>query len=246
MEIHHHSHTSRKKWRHYFWEFLMLFLAVFSGFLAEYYLEHKIEHNREKQFIKALIKDIEADTAQLTRIKGFRLDRLKKMDSLQRFLSSGYKTTLPAHVYQLMENIKGHLSFYQNSGTLDQLKNAGGLRLIRKRKVVDSIQIYDQQIKRMLLRDNFEAEEMRYTIRLSYKLMDGMAVTKSFMETASPDLTDPNGTKSIPFNEEYLSEYLNSIVTYRYVVTTNLQLQGSIKNLGRELLLLLKKEYHLK
>jgi hypothetical protein len=29
------GHTSRKKWTHYFWEFLMLFLAVFCGFLAE-------------------------------------------------------------------------------------------------------------------------------------------------------------------------------------------------------------------
>ena len=34
MEVHHHAHTSRKKWTHYFWEFLMLFLAVFCGFLA--------------------------------------------------------------------------------------------------------------------------------------------------------------------------------------------------------------------
>ena len=39
MEIHAHSHTPRKKWTHYFREFLMLFPAVFCGFLAEYHLE---------------------------------------------------------------------------------------------------------------------------------------------------------------------------------------------------------------
>ena len=50
MEVHAHTHTARKKWTHYFWEFLMLFLAVFCGFLAEYQLEHKIEKDREKQF----------------------------------------------------------------------------------------------------------------------------------------------------------------------------------------------------
>ena len=44
MEVHAHTHTSRKKWTHYFWEFLMLFLAVFCGFLAEYQLEHIIEN----------------------------------------------------------------------------------------------------------------------------------------------------------------------------------------------------------
>ena len=50
MEVHHHAHTRRKKFRHYFWEFLMLFLAVFCGFLAEYWLEHIIEHQREKKY----------------------------------------------------------------------------------------------------------------------------------------------------------------------------------------------------
>ncbi len=40
MEVHAHTHTARKKWTHYFWEFLMLFLAVFCGFLAENQREH--------------------------------------------------------------------------------------------------------------------------------------------------------------------------------------------------------------
>ena len=57
MEVHAHTHTARKKWTHYLWEFLMLFLAVFCGFLAEYQLEHKIEKDREVQFIKSLVTD---------------------------------------------------------------------------------------------------------------------------------------------------------------------------------------------
>ena len=65
MEVHHHSHTNRKKWTHYFWEFLMLFLAVFCGFLAEYQLEHKIEKEREKQFILSMVEDLEMDTTNL-------------------------------------------------------------------------------------------------------------------------------------------------------------------------------------
>jgi hypothetical protein len=31
MEVHAHTHTARKKWTHYFWEFIMLFLAVSCG-----------------------------------------------------------------------------------------------------------------------------------------------------------------------------------------------------------------------
>ena len=63
MEVHHHSHTARKKWAHYFWEFLMLFLAVFCGVLAEYQLEHKIEKNREKKYIESMVDDLRRDTA---------------------------------------------------------------------------------------------------------------------------------------------------------------------------------------
>lgn len=28
MEVHAHTHTTRKNWTHYFWEFLMLFLDL--------------------------------------------------------------------------------------------------------------------------------------------------------------------------------------------------------------------------
>ncbi len=46
MEVHAHSHTSRQKWTHYFWEFLMLFLAVTLGFYAEN-LREGILHKKE-------------------------------------------------------------------------------------------------------------------------------------------------------------------------------------------------------
>ena len=68
MEVHAHTHTARKKWTHYFWEFIMLFLAVFAGFLAENQREHFVEHQREKQFVRSLFNDIKADTANLARI----------------------------------------------------------------------------------------------------------------------------------------------------------------------------------
>ena len=55
MEVHAHTHTARKKWTHYLWEFLMLFLAVFCGFLAENIREHAVERHREKQFIESFI-----------------------------------------------------------------------------------------------------------------------------------------------------------------------------------------------
>ena len=247
MEVHHHSHTARKKWTHYFWEFLMLFLAVFCGFLAEYYLEHTIEHNREKQFINSLVKDIETDTAQLSNIKGFRLNRLNRIDSVSILLSKNATGLFPIQNIQLLEELKGHVAFYQNSGTLDQLKNSGGLRLIRKRKVVDAIQAYDQQIRKMLLRDNFEAEEMRYTLRLAYKLIDGVSMTNVYTDTAYfyNQTFRPGISKTININSQYIGEYLNSLITFRFVVMNNMRLQETIRKEAETLLAIIKSEYHL-
>ena len=81
MEIHAHTHTARKKWTHYFWEFLMLFLAVFCGFFAEYQLEHKIERDREKQFMQTMAEDLKSDTANLNGLISLRKSRIRQLDT---------------------------------------------------------------------------------------------------------------------------------------------------------------------
>src|SRR5688500_745589 len=78
MEVHHHSHSSRKKWTHYFWEFIMLFLAVFCGFLAENQREHYIEQKREKKYIQNLLHDLARDTVNYNAIVAARFEREKQ------------------------------------------------------------------------------------------------------------------------------------------------------------------------
>ena len=66
----------------------MLFLAVFCGFLAEYQLEHKIERDREKQFIASMIKELEADTAQVNRVLND-TTRVNAFDTLMNLIYAG-------------------------------------------------------------------------------------------------------------------------------------------------------------
>src|SRR6187399_104616 len=94
MEVHAHTHTERKKWTHYLWEFLMLFLAVFCGFLAENQREHMIEHQREKKYIVSLIKDVEFDIASLENSVALRKIQLSYFDSLTTILKQGYKNQM--------------------------------------------------------------------------------------------------------------------------------------------------------
>ncbi len=249
MEVHSHTHPDsyrdhRKKWTHYLWEFLMLFLAVFCGFLAENQREHIVEQRHEKEFMKSLVKDLELDTLQLDNLKKYRNVRLSIMDSLFLFFSNNASSNLPARQYGLILQLFGHAAFFQNSGTLDQLRNSGGLRLIRNRNIVDSIEAYDQQIKRMSLRDIYETDFMFENKKLVQKLLEGRSALKILTDTAyfkkqfSPDRT-------IPLNEQYMDEYLNSLITFQNIVKQNMGLQTFIKIKAGTLLALIKKEYHL-
>jgi len=147
MEVHHHSHSARKKWTHYFWEFLMLFLAVFCGFLAEYQLEHKIEKDRGKQYILSFYEDLKSDTGRFSStIRHYenKAEAFKKMDlCFQQLTSSNNVDTCILNLFRYSEVFE---DFVYTDGTLQQLKNAGGFRLLQKEDV-DSILSYDNLLR---------------------------------------------------------------------------------------------------
>jgi hypothetical protein len=134
MEVHAHTHTARKKWTHYFWEFLMLFLAVFCGFLAEYQLEHKIEKDREKEFAKTLYSELLDDsTAAATKIIR-RLEKEKDMDYLSSYFKDSSLTNLSKNVYPayiISLYLINTYSFEPKDGILSQLRNSGSLRYFK-------------------------------------------------------------------------------------------------------------------
>ena len=147
MEVHSHTHTPRKKWTHYLFEFLMLFLAVFCGFLAEYQLEHKIEKDREKQYIKSLVRDIKDDISLITNHdQGWQIN-YNTADSLAAAIAGKEILTNSYPAFKLVGDATGFSDFVSNDGTIQQLKNSGGLRLLRKTMVVDSIMKYQTSIE---------------------------------------------------------------------------------------------------
>ncbi|HJS53033.1 MAG TPA: hypothetical protein VJ765_00775 [Chitinophagaceae bacterium] len=143
MEVHHHSHSARKKWTHYFWEFLMLFLAVFCGFLAEYQLEHKIEKNRENQFMQTMVEDLLLDTAVLRYQMKLADRQISLLDSLVDLLNNQQiSDDNITRLYMLAANSGRVVNMPFENRTSSQLKNAGGMRLIRKKEIADSVLLY--------------------------------------------------------------------------------------------------------
>src|SRR6187401_2576900 len=132
MEVHAHTHTPRKRWTHYFWEFLMLFLAVFCGFLAEYQLEHKIEKEKEKQFLGSLITDLQDDINNLDSTIRSEQFGVEKLDSLIYLLNDPALAKQNGdQLYYVARIGPRSRPFANNSRTFDQLKYSGGFRLIR-------------------------------------------------------------------------------------------------------------------
>jgi hypothetical protein len=158
MEVHHQTHKSRKKWTHYFWEFLMLFLAVFCGFLAEYKLEHVIENKRELQYVKSLIEDLKKDTAGIKNYITRREIKQKMMDSLVVLLTTGQYKKMGNETYFFARFISRGSAFISSDGTIQQLKNSGNLRLIRKQALIDSIMAYDKAVTHLKNQDERDSQ----------------------------------------------------------------------------------------
>jgi len=144
MEVHHHSHTERKRWIHYFWEFFMLFLAVTLGFFVENQREHYVESKREKQYIKSFYEDLTADEHDLQSNINFLREQMLQADTLQKLMLD-IKITQPANrIYMYLRGITRSSAsrVYPNDRTIVQLRNAGGMRLIKNKNVSDSMVDY--------------------------------------------------------------------------------------------------------
>ena len=130
----------------------MLFLAVFCGFLAENQREHYVEHQREKQFVQSLFNDIKADTANIKRIIKARTAKEWSLDSISYMMNNPNPMEFIKEIYFYAIYVSRTLPyrFVPNDGTIQQLKNSGALRLIRKRAVVDSISKYDINVRNLI------------------------------------------------------------------------------------------------
>ena len=136
----------------------MLFLAVFCGFLAGNQREHMVEHNREKQYIKSLLQDLKQDTNALLRNIRSREERKICADSLIYGLSFSVSKETQNRLYYNAFKLSSLQLFNYSNSTIQQLKNSGLMRLIRKSDVVNSINSYDLLVTRHKVREDVELD----------------------------------------------------------------------------------------
>lgn len=174
MKIRSFKSTLSKNWKIYLLEFVMLFLAVFLGFLADGYRESRKERAIEKEYIKSLIIDAETDKAALEDLIQANKFREQYLDTLA-LLSSNYEelNVEDMSLYRLLPFLLAKPDFLNaNELTISQLKNAGGLILIKNQKATSEIYYYEKCKQKLINQQFYYETYQNKAIASASKIMD--------------------------------------------------------------------------
>jgi hypothetical protein len=174
MEVHHHSHTARKKWTHYFWEFLMLFFAVTLGFFVENQREHYIERQRAKEYAGMLLDDLKKDTTMLNERKKLLMRSVFQTDTLIAMVTCRDFKNIPADSFYYYNGAA--INVTQMNGfaeaTIQQLKSSGSLRYFTNNLLKKKISEYDIAIRNLNLQEEVNLNRTAITINYITRLED--------------------------------------------------------------------------
>jgi hypothetical protein len=254
MEVHAHTHTARKKWTHYFWEFLMLFLAVSLGFYAENTRETILHKKEVKTQLNSMLSDLQSDITLFDSVTTRNSYSAQMADSLVEMLQSDITNT--TEIYFAARTVTANLGYYySNSKSFDQLKSAGLLRYIKNKKLLDSIGAYyvsfqwlANQIDLLRLKmdeihkgntrlfDSYVFHHMMMNIKI---IANGVALggqrTNINKPLVKPSLlsADARDINTVSLNYHYYS------TTMKFYIRNSIALQ----NRAKELIEMIKKEY---
>ncbi len=248
MEVHHHPEVEKKGFKEYILEGLMIFLAVFMGFIAENIREKVTDHEREKQYMESLVKDLASDTASLKAGFPFKDARLKSIDSVFIFFEThpGAKA-ISVDVYREMRRSEWDRVYVRNTGTINQLRNAGGLRLIRKQNVRDSLAAYDWFWDRLVYYHDTYFINQRDEEGLMEKMLNAGDLVRAYR--LNQKFLFQNGliqkSAAIRIEPTYINEYIN-MMNWQKVMTLQDEHRYEAQEIrAAQLCRLIKKEYDL-
>jgi hypothetical protein len=222
----------------------MLFLAVFCGFLAEYQLEHVIENSREKQFMRSLLSDLSDDQTEITRILNRQEERSPMMDSLIHLLNSDNVRQHTADVYYFGRLASRGTVLPYNNRTIDQMRNSGGFRLVRKENVANGIMEYYSALAEVKMLEQTDLDEQNQYRSLAVKVFNG-GVLQSII-TPESKVVKPSGNPPLRTYDKAVLGDLAGWVHYMNNTRTSICSElKPIQQKGLNLTNLIKKEYQL-
>ena len=256
MEVHAHSHTSRQKWTHYLWEFLMLFLAVFCGFLAENQREHYVENQRANQLAKNLYKEIYADSIAVQQKIAIRNTKEGECAYFINYVRDSSLITLSDHFYPAFTWAflqSATLMFEPNDGILNQLRNSGELRYFKSSELQAIIGKLSVSIANVRSRNEKEYSYIEFYLRpFSIKHYDFEWYEEltqqgklTLLEALSQKIQMPVAGKIVNADKFNRQEAENIAFYYLLMLRGTRQTQYiPYTMINHQLLEILRKEYH--
>jgi hypothetical protein len=247
MELHAQElhHAPGHGWKHYFFEFFMLFLAVFCGFLAENYREHVVEHQREKQYIQSLVADLKSDQEILSHHMAQVRLSLSMMDSLINLLNSPLQITNNSGQLYYWGRLAPRLKPLSiNNRTFEQLKNSGNFRLIRQLSTSNKIMTYYEMLPLEQLLQSINETEFTEYKKIASKIFDPAILFK--MEGAGDEIKRTTENPALLSTDKGLLQELSVFAVYLHGTRNGvLANEEKLKTEGDELIKYLQEEYHL-
>jgi len=248
MEVHHHPKVEKKNFKEYFLEFLMIFLAVTMGFFAESIRERVADNAKEKEFVMSMIEDAATDTANIRIAIQLNEKRIIHLDSLCT-VCFNYNATPneDAEIYRLYRYGLVHPDFISpTERTLLQLKNSGGMRLIRKKAAVDSIIAYDDMAKKLADQQVYYERYQNESVNSSLELLNFKYYQPGLTGIRSKNpAADYVSAQMLSRDKTKVMQLGNRIAIYKGVVSFYNFRLIEMNDHAVNLINTLKKEYHL-
>jgi len=215
---------------------------VFCGFLAEYKLEHIVEHQKGIQYIHSLEVDIQVDTAKLSALITEFEQKKSGLDSMLESIKGISSLSNSNGLYNYLKYTTDYPDFIYTDRTMQQLKNAGGLRMIPDKESADRIVMYDAAIKRILLTEELELNPNQQSLkRLTIAIFDFSSVP-DFENKFSSGHFDYR-LSLLRYDKYMLKEYYNEIWIMNRKVGQHTKNLVKAKLTAEQLLQFLKEKY---
>jgi hypothetical protein len=245
MEVHHHPqlHHEKKPWKEYLLEGFMIFVAVTMGFFAETIREGISDGAKGREYIRSFVQDMKSDTASFSYLIRFdekKVAVLNNMPPCFDTIENGRGSFGCLVPLIKIASFNHNLSF--TDGTMQQLKNAGGFRLLNNADK-DSIVAYDHAVKAY---QNFEStlfQERQDIVRSVYvKLLDYKSQAAMFPDTGKGGVKTP---VLFSTDKALLNEFFNDLFIYRRVNRTQGVMLKKLKTNATRLIKYFDKKYDL-
>lgn len=234
-----------KTWKRYFIEFLMLFLAVTLGFVADNYGESISERSKEKEYILSMIEDVKEDQNHIAQVITTNTKRSGELDLLIKASFKGnFTTTEINQVYKYLFSLVRHPEFLTPTElTMQQLKNAGGMRLIKSKESINEIIRYDSKAKEIANQQMYYENYQNKAIDISTEIFNIQELILAIRN--HPDFGDDNEFSLINDDQTKLKEFGNSVAMFKGIIEYYVRLLEEMDTQGEVLIQTLKKAYKL-